>query len=80
LPEYPSALKAAGIGGEVTVAFIVDESGNVPHTAVLATTHPGFNDAAIQAVRRSKFKPAQRLGMNVRALLHAPLWFDPGTK
>jgi TonB family protein len=69
-PAYPLAMRRQMKQGSVTVDFIVDESGYVLLTAVIKSDDPGFNDAAIAAIKQWKFKPAKREGKNVRCRLY----------
>ena len=75
-PAYPVAMKEKGVEGTVTLDFIVDELGGVFDAVVVESTNPGFNMAAIEAIRKWKFKPAQREGVDVRARLRVPLVFQ----
>jgi TonB family protein len=58
-PEYPKAMVYSGLRGEVTVEFVIDAEGKVEDAKVLESNNPGFNDAALEAVRQWKFKPAR---------------------
>lgn len=56
-PVYPEELEAAGVRGEVRVDFIVDTAGRVKNPKVAVSNNPGFDRAAIEAIRQWKFKP-----------------------
>jgi len=57
-PQYPYKAARRGIEGWVRVAFEVTETGNVDHVEVIASDPPGvFDNAAIRAVSRWRFKP-----------------------
>jgi len=69
LPEYPENAKLAGLGGRVSVAVTVDESGNVtsvddatgPYPVCNSVTEPkvlALRAAAIKAAKKTTFKPA----------------------
>lgn len=64
-PVYPFDLKRAGIEGQVLVRFIVDSSGNVRDPEIVRSSHPGFEDAVINAVLKWKFRPGQKGGVAV---------------
>lgn len=56
-PTYPADLKADRIRGHVNVIFIVDAEGAVMDPIVEESSHSGFDEAALKAVRKWKFKP-----------------------
>jgi len=57
-PQYPYKAAHRGIEGWVRVAFEVTATGNVDHVEVIASDPPGvFDNAAIRAVSRWRFKP-----------------------
>ena len=74
-PDYPYDLKRDGVTGVVTVVFSVDEKGNVVDPAVQKSTNKGFDQAALNAISRWKFKPARQDGVPVRSKLAIPLQF-----
>jgi protein TonB len=74
-PEYPYELKRNGVNGVVTVAFSVDEKGAVVDPVVKKSTNPGFNDAALAAIAKWKFKPAMQDGTPVQTKITIPLAF-----
>lgn len=55
-PEYPANLRAHGVQGDVTLDVIVDRSGAVQQLSVVQG-QPLLSDAAIEAVRKWRFKP-----------------------
>ncbi len=65
-PQYTSAARAARASGRVTVRVLVDEKGNVV-SATATSGHPLLRRSAVQAARRSKFRPVSRNGRPVRA-------------
>jgi len=74
-PQYPYDMWQKRLGGDVTVDFIIDETGHVFDAAVTDTTNPAFNTEALAAVKKWTFKPASRGGMNIRIRLQIPLTF-----
>ncbi len=64
-PDYPEEAKRLGIEGWVGLAVVVDEMGFVPRNVppvILARQHPNvtvFDQAAIDAARRSRFTPGK---------------------
>jgi protein TonB len=75
-PNYPSTLLSKGIGGKVLVACVVDESGKVSSSSIKQSAHPELDKAALAAVSKWKFKPAQKAGRNVRASCVVPFNFE----
>lgn len=65
VPEYPYAARRLGREGAVELTVIIDEKGKVRNIDVVRTTDQEFAQAAIDAVRRSKFAPAKRKGVPV---------------
>jgi len=55
-PEYPARARAKGIEGQVLVQFDVTEHGYAVNVVVLESTNSVFNNAAVTAAKRFKFK------------------------
>jgi len=75
-PRYPEDSVRAREEGTVVLAIEVLPDGTVGRVRVLES--PGFElleKAAIDAVRRSRFKPAMRAGVAVRDVLRKPFVF-----
>ena len=77
-PRYPPELQRKGVQGSVTVAFIVDSDGRVTRAKVQKSSHPGFNRAALKAVKRWKFEPGKREGKAVQFRMRVPITFSAG--
>jgi len=75
-PEYPSQLRREGITGVVAVKALIDETGSVTECTVVKSTNPGFDEAAMEALKKWKFKPAQKDGNPVKAKLIIPIQFQ----
>lgn len=75
-PFYPMMLKRDGITGTVRVEFVVDTSGRVLDAQVVETSHSGFNDAAIAAVSKWKFRPGTKDGRKVNTRMGVPIVFS----
>jgi protein TonB len=56
--EYPPEARRLGIEGQVQLRVAVDRQGNVRWSRVIKSAGYGLDEAAIQALSRSKFKPA----------------------
>lgn len=74
-PEYPSEARGAKAPGEVIVRLTVDEKGNPQDVAVLSPADHGFDEKAVEAVRRYKFQPATRYGLPTIAELRVAVDF-----
>jgi protein TonB len=65
-PSYPIVARKAGLGGRVTVRAVIAPDGSVESVEVFSSTNPLFNDAAVDAVRRWRYRPALMNGRPVR--------------
>ncbi|MGQ0703825.1 MAG: energy transducer TonB [Gemmatimonadales bacterium] len=64
-PEYPAIARQAQIGGTVVVAVEIDSAGRVSNATVLKSAHPVLDGAAVEAVRRWRYRPAMQDGRPV---------------
>jgi TonB family protein len=65
-PEFPPALKAQGIEGDVTVRVDIAASGAVTSVTIVSSSgQPAFDDAAKRAAASERFAPAIRDGSPV---------------
>ena len=74
-PEYPAALRKQKLDGSVQVLFMVDKSGHVEGPIVQKSTHPAFEQPALQAVKRWRFEPGKRNGEAVPFRMRVPITF-----
>jgi protein TonB len=76
-PAYPESLRSAGVEGQVTAMFVVDESGRAEDSSVrfARSDNSLFDDAVRTALRRMRFIPAEVGGMKVRQLVQMPFVF-----
>jgi periplasmic protein TonB len=72
-PDYPSELR--GVSGVVTVKCEIDAQGNVTDTQVEKSTNPAFEQPAVTALKRWKFKPAKQDGVPVVIKVSIPIKF-----
>lgn len=63
---YPPGARADEVEGNVDLEIVVDRDGRVIEARVARPAGHGFDDAALAAVRRYRFSPAQRDGRAVR--------------
>jgi len=75
-PKYPYQLSRAGIGGQVMVAFIVTSNGDVVDAYAVSSTHTEFEQPAVDAVMRWKFRPGKKAGRAVNTKMKQPLLFS----
>ncbi len=75
-PQYPFAMRSAGIEGTVMVDFIVDEHGVVQHVIALEGPTNEFKVAAVESLRRWRFRPGIKDGRAVRTHMQIPLVFS----
>jgi protein TonB len=74
-PLYPQVARRAGLHGRVTLRAVIAENGNVESVEVLAATNPLFTDAAVDAVRQWRYRPASMGGRPVRVYLSVVVEF-----
>ncbi|GAB5534129.1 MAG: hypothetical protein Rubg2KO_03780 [Rubricoccaceae bacterium] len=73
--EYPEIARRAGVEGRVFVQFVVDERGNVLDAVVARSPSDLLSEAALKAVRESKFEPGQQRGRPVKVRYSLPVNF-----
>jgi protein TonB len=61
-PEYPFAARRLGRVGRVDMMVTLDDRGKLIQVDVVRATDESFAQAAVEAVKRSKFTPAKRKG------------------
>jgi protein TonB len=76
-PEYPPALKDAGVEGRVLAQFVVNESGRYDPGSlkILDSSNSAFTAAVKDALPRMKFSAAQIGGKKVSQLVQMPFQF-----
>lgn len=73
--NYPEIAKRAGVEGKVYILAFVDESGNVTKANVLKGIGAGCDEAALNAVLKTKFKPGKQRGKPVNVQVSIPVIF-----
>ncbi len=76
-PFYPYSAISEQLKGEVVVEFFVDPNGNAVNPKIHRSSNHIFDEAAINAVLRTKFKPATKNGKPISAILRIPIVFLP---
>jgi len=72
---YPEIAKRAGVEGKVYVLAFVDETGIVTKAQVLKGIGAGCDEAALDAVLKTKFKPGKQRGKPVKVQVSIPIIF-----
>lgn len=73
-PEYPEAARSSGTQGEVSVAALVDESGQVLETRIVHSVLD-LDRAAVMAVEQWQFQPAKHFDRAVPVWIVVPVRF-----
>lgn len=72
---YPEIAKRAGIEGKVYILAFIDENGDVVSTKILKGIGAGCDEAALYAVKQTKFKPGKQNGNSVKVQVTIPIMF-----
>lgn len=75
-PRYTKLAIAARKAGVVVVQATIDREGAVTHVRVLRPLGFGLDEAAAEAVRQWKFKPAERFGRPAAVLFNLTVKFE----
>ncbi|MGE4551578.1 MAG: energy transducer TonB, partial [Desulfovibrionaceae bacterium] len=76
-PDYPASARRRGLTGVVELRFLVEPDGAVSEVEVVSARPEGiFEQAAIQAVRRWRFRPGLVQGRPVRTWMRIPITFQ----
>ena len=74
---YPDIAKSMSIEGTVFLKFFIDKKGRVDQNSIqIIKGIPALNDAAIAAVKKSKWKPAQQRDKRVGVYQTVPIKFE----
>lgn len=73
--KYPEIAKRAGIEGKVYVQAFIDENGNVVSAKILKGIGAGCDEAALDAVKQTKFIPGKQRGKPVKTQVSIPIMF-----
>ena len=73
--SYPDALRSSNVAGKVQVQFVVMEDGSVDPASVqvVSATIEELGDAAMDAVKKIKFKPGKKDGSAVQSRVIIPI-------
>ncbi|MDZ7796462.1 MAG: energy transducer TonB [Candidatus Marinimicrobia bacterium] len=77
---YPPIAKEAGIEGQVVVQAFINKEGVVEHALILkGMPGTGLDEAAIDAIKRTRFKPAKQRDRDVGVWISIPVTFRLNT-
>jgi len=75
-PVYPEIAQEAGIEGTVVVQAFIDDKGRVKETLILkGVPNTGLDEAAMEAIRKTRFKPAKQRERAVGVWISIPVNF-----
>ncbi len=72
---YPSIAKQAGIEGKVYILAYINDKGTVDQVKVLKGIGAGCDEAAMDAVKKSKFTPGKNKGTPLKVKLSLTISF-----
>jgi TonB family protein len=75
-PQYPAERYDEGLDVKVIVRVDIDEAGNVKKASVFTSGGRCFDEAALEAARRWKFKPALANGVPAKSYAMIYVVFD----
>jgi protein TonB len=75
LPLYPQAARRMGREGKVILRLAIDETGKLEQVEVVESSGFEFTRAAVEAVKKSTFRPAQQNGRPVPSRAVLPVQF-----
>lgn len=76
LPTYPAFARRIGKEGTVLLRLTLDDRGTLSRVEVMNKAGYGFDEAALAAVKASRFRPALRNGKPVHCRALLPVRFE----
>ena len=74
--RYPEDAQKAGIQGNVTICFIVEEDGSISCLEIEKPLHPSLNEEALRIVKEMpRWEPGMKKGKPVSIRYHLPIMF-----
>jgi protein TonB len=74
-PEYPEIARRARAEGKVILEIVVGRTGSIEEVTVLRS-NPLFDRAAVEAVRKWRYRPALQAGRPVKVYLTVVVSFE----
>lgn len=72
---YPELARRSGIEGKVYALAFIDEKGNVADAKIIKGIGGGCDEAALDAVKQTKFTPGRQKGKPVKVQVSIPIVF-----
>lgn len=76
-PVFPLVAEKARVSGTVIIRLVIDADGRMTDAQVIKPLPFGLSEAALEAVRKWRFKPATRGGKPVASIFSIPVTFPP---
>jgi TonB family protein len=73
--QYPELAKRAGVEGKVYVLAMINDKGDVDRVQIIRGLGTGLDEAAMDAVKQTKFKPGMQKGKPVNVQVSIPIIF-----
>ncbi len=73
--KYPEKAKQEGVQGKVYIVAYIDENGDVTDTKIIKGIGAGCDEAAIDAIKQTKFTPGKQRGKPVKTQVSIPIVF-----
>lgn len=74
-PLYPSLARRLGKEGTVLLKLHIDEMGRPLEVEIIKRAGYGFDEAALNAIKQSRFRPAMKNGIPVSSVVIVPVRF-----
>jgi protein TonB len=75
-PEYPQLAREAHLEGRVSLRAYIDVTGEAIHVTVVKSGNKIFEDAAIDAIKKTRFTPGTINGDTVKMWVSIPVEFS----
>jgi TonB family protein len=79
-PEYPQSARDAGTEGTLTLGCVIGTDGLVQDARVVKSLSPELDEAAVNAVRQWRFKPAMKSGKPIVVQVNVDVHFSLSSK
>ncbi len=73
--KYPEPAQKAGVQGKVYLLIYINENGDVDDVKILKGIGAGCDEAAVEAVKGTKFSPGKDNGVAIKIKLSLPITF-----
>lgn len=73
--KYPSEAQKAGVQGKVYLLIYINENGDVDDVKVLKGIGAGCDEAAVNAIKETKFNPGKDNGVAIKVKLSLAITF-----